>query len=131
MFLLNLEMLLIGPKKTRELCLLGELVDGKEAERIGLVNKAVPEDKLEEEVMKYARLICLQPIDGLVMGKAFNQLALEIYGMSAALTQGYIGHSYFTNISFESDEYNFFKERRDRGAKAGFHERDARYSKIK
>ncbi|MBF8265798.1 MAG: Enoyl-CoA hydratase/isomerase family protein, partial [Dehalococcoidia bacterium] len=30
----------------------------------------------------------------------------------------------------EEDEYNFFKERRDKSAKTGFHGRDDRYSGL-
>ena len=44
----------IGLKKAKELLLTGDWVTGKEAERLGLVNKAVPADKLEEETMKMA-----------------------------------------------------------------------------
>lgn len=45
---------LIGPGKARELLFTSEYIDGKEAERIGLVNKAVPLDKLMEETRELA-----------------------------------------------------------------------------
>ncbi|MDH3343839.1 MAG: enoyl-CoA hydratase/isomerase family protein [Desulfobacteraceae bacterium] len=37
---------LIGPGKSKELLFTAEYIDGKEAERIGLVNKAVPHNRL-------------------------------------------------------------------------------------
>jgi enoyl-CoA hydratase/carnithine racemase len=39
---------IVGVKKGKELLLTGGWITGKEAERIGLVNKAVPADTLEE-----------------------------------------------------------------------------------
>ncbi len=41
---------LIGKRKAKELLLTGDLISGKEAEKIGLVNYAVPADKLEQTV---------------------------------------------------------------------------------
>ena len=48
---------LIGPAKAREFLFTGEYIHGKEAARIGLVNKAVPLDKLMETAMEMAEKI--------------------------------------------------------------------------
>jgi len=44
---------LIGLKKAFEIILTGDSIDAKEAERIGLINLAVPEERLAEEVEKF------------------------------------------------------------------------------
>jgi len=48
---------LIGPAKARELLFTCEYITGKEAERIGLVNKAVPLERLTDEVQAMAQKI--------------------------------------------------------------------------
>ncbi len=121
----------VGLKKAREILLLGLKFDGTEAERIGLINRVVPADKLKEEVQKVAKSVCLMPRDGIVMGKAFLQLFYDRMGLNEGNIAGYIGHTLFTNLRWEEDEYNYFKERRKHGPKAGFHGRDARYEDIK
>jgi enoyl-CoA hydratase len=123
-------MLAVGIKRARELLLTGRMLSGQEAAEIGLVAKAVPADKLEEEVESYAKAMTLLPRDGIAIGKAFTHLVYDSLGLTNSFISGYIGHSMFTNLRWEDDEYNFFKERRNKGAKAGFHGRDARYAGL-
>jgi enoyl-CoA hydratase/carnithine racemase len=46
---------LIGQKKAYEFILTGDSIDAKEAERIGLINLAVPEGQLTQEVEKFIK----------------------------------------------------------------------------
>ena len=48
---------LVGPGKARELLFTAEYINGEEAERIGLVNKAVPLDELMDETFAMAKKI--------------------------------------------------------------------------
>jgi enoyl-CoA hydratase len=45
----------LGRKKTNELLLLGEQIDAREAERIGLVNRVVPAEEFDAAVADWAR----------------------------------------------------------------------------
>ena len=123
-------MLSVGVKRGRELLLSGRKVSGTEAAAMGMVSKSVPPDKLEEEVENYAKAVCLLPRDGLAIGKAFTELVYDTMGITHGFVSGYIGHTAFTNLRWEEDEYNFFKERRDKGVKTGFHGRDDRFTGL-
>ncbi|MFC1923998.1 enoyl-CoA hydratase/isomerase family protein [Chloroflexota bacterium] len=120
----------IGLKRTLDMMLTGRKLSGTEAEKIGLVNKAVPADKLDEETDKLAQAITLLPRDGIAIGKATRHLIYDRLGLVSGFSAGYVSHTLFTNLRWEPDEYNFFKERRDKGAKAGFHGRDERFTGL-
>ena len=49
--------LLVGMRKAKEIVLMGKRLSGKEAEQIGLVNLAVPADKLESTVDEMASVL--------------------------------------------------------------------------
>jgi len=60
---------LIGPGKARELLFTGEYIDGREAEHIGPVNRAVPLEKLDAEVRAMAETIAANAAISLKMIK--------------------------------------------------------------
>jgi enoyl-CoA hydratase len=121
---LNTQIMTYGPKKARELLLLGDNFDGRDAERLGLVNQSVPQEQLETTVEDWARRVAQHPRDALVTGKAMFQMALDSLGGSQQFYRGYVGHTLGTNLRLEEDEYNFLRERRDKGTTAAFKERN-------
>ncbi len=121
----NLLMMTIGIKRAVDMLLTGRIVKGDEAERIGLVTKSVPPEELDAEVEKMVESMCLLPRDGIAIGKATRRLIFEGWGLTNSLQD--ITHTMFTNLRWEPDEYNFFKERRDKGVKEGFKGRDERF----
>jgi enoyl-CoA hydratase/carnithine racemase len=68
----------LGKKKTLEMLLSGDMINAKEAERLGLVNKVVPAEKLEEETLSFAKkLIAKSPV-ALQMGKNFYYQMIDM-----------------------------------------------------
>jgi len=68
----------LGKKKTLEMLLSGDMIDAKEAERLGLVNKVVPLEKLEEETLTFAqKLIAKSPV-AIEMGKNFYYQMIDM-----------------------------------------------------
>lgn len=54
---------LVGLHKALELCLLADIIDAHEAERIGLVNRVVPTEELDDAVATWTdKLLALPPI---------------------------------------------------------------------
>ena len=66
----------VGCKKALELCLTGDLISATAAENIGMVNKVVTADKLEEEVQKMANKLNASSPAVVGLGKrSFYQIA--------------------------------------------------------
>jgi enoyl-CoA hydratase len=115
---------LIGQKKARELLLTGDLVDAREAERIGLVNRVVAADRLAAEVDRLADRLARVPPDVMAPTKLMLNRAMEAAGFDAAVQIGLDLQS-FVNMSATSRAFDEIV-RRD-GLKAALAWRDERY----
>ncbi len=60
----------VGELNARELTYTAKMIDGKEAEQMGLVNQSVPADKLEKTVMELAKSISANSRDAVAAHKS-------------------------------------------------------------
>ncbi len=73
---------LVGPQWAKRMLLTGDFIDGKTAERIGMVLTAVPPDALEAEVHALASRIAMVPSDLLAANKSICNKAVDLMGRS-------------------------------------------------
>jgi enoyl-CoA hydratase len=64
---------LVGPHRAKEMLFTGHLINGEEAERIGLVNHCVPKDELMDAAMRYAREVA----DGATLAIRYTKIAIN------------------------------------------------------
>ena len=69
---------LVGPGKARELLFTCDYIDGREAERIGLVNRVVPAEALMEEAMAMAKKIAANALFSINLIKKGLNMAAEV-----------------------------------------------------
>jgi enoyl-CoA hydratase len=88
----------LGPEKAKRMLFTGDKIDGREAEKMGLVLKAVPADKLDEEVDALAHRMASVPQNQLMMQKlvinqALSNMGLHTTQMIATIFDGITRHS--------------------------------------
>ena len=75
----------IPVRKAKEMIYTGEFIPAEEAYQLGLVNKVVPPEKLEETVKELTDKICSKPPGGIKMAKNVIDNSLKIADIDAAL----------------------------------------------
>lgn len=68
---------LIGPQRTKELMFFGDALPAHDAERLGLVNRVVPADALEETARTWANRLAAGPTRALAMTKQLVNASLD------------------------------------------------------
>ncbi|MBI4308453.1 MAG: enoyl-CoA hydratase/isomerase family protein [Chloroflexi bacterium] len=89
----------IGYHRTAELVLVGDLLTGTEAERLGIVNHAAPAARLDEAVMGMARRLAT----GATRAKGLAKMALNL-GMHKEFEEGSAYHGYAVMLVRETED---------------------------
>jgi enoyl-CoA hydratase len=71
----------LGAEKAKRMLFTGDKITGREAEAMGLVLKAVPDDRLDAEVEAMAGRMASVPVNQLAMQKMVINQAIEASGM--------------------------------------------------
>jgi enoyl-CoA hydratase len=78
----------VSPRKGKEMVILGQVVTGKVAEGLGLINAAFPKGQLEIEVRKVCERIATLPAVTVEMAKFGFNRALDAQGFKTAVNYG-------------------------------------------
>jgi enoyl-CoA hydratase len=78
----------IGAAATKEMFFTGDTVDGVEAHRLGLVNKVVPLEELDDRTLALCRRIALMPLDALTLHKSVINRWTELQGIRLGALEG-------------------------------------------
>jgi enoyl-CoA hydratase len=106
---------IVGARWAKILYFTGDTIDGKRAESIGMVNFAVPADRLEKAVTLIAERIAKVPLDLLALHKTQVNRAFEVMGIRTAVASGpdfdALGHA------SKGAQESFFVPAREKGVK--------------
>ena len=111
----------VGMLKATELLFSGDTIDGVEAERIGMINRAYPEEALDAETTAYCRRIANVPMDGLTVHKHSVNRWAELMGVRLSAIEGAEFNAIFAETATIAE---FGKISRSKGLKAALEWRD-------
>lgn len=117
----------LGQKKTNELLFTGDRIEASEAERLGLVNRVVPPDRLAAAARELALRIAPTPLAVLRLTKQTLNRAYEAMGLRAAV-EANVDVSAIINGANTPEQQEFDAIATRDGLRAALAWRDARYA---
>jgi enoyl-CoA hydratase len=112
----------LGLEHAKRLMLTGEALSGRDAERLGLASKAVPAERLADEVDAMARKLASIPLNQLVMSKLLVNQAYENMGVRTSQLIGTV----FDGIARHTPEGIAWRDlAMEKGFRQAVRERDA------
>lgn len=96
-----------GPRKTKELMLLGDCIDAEEAYRLGMVSKIYPADQLTNDTLKLARRIATVPTMAALMVKESVNQSVDNMGfynaLQASFTLHQLNHAHWAELHSDGE----------------------------
>jgi len=120
---------ILGQKKTNELLFTGDVIDAAAAERAGMINRVVADDKVEDEVEALVRKIAPTPLPVLRLTKVALVRAYEAMGLREAVNMN-LDLSSMLNAADMPEQREFMDIVRAQGLKAALAWRDNRYGEV-
>ena len=117
--LLPVTLLKLGINRGYEALITGRTITAQEMKEWGAVASIVPQEKLTDEALRYARAIAAHSTDNLMLGRHSMQLFWDLMGVSTYMTYFKVAHPLFTNVVWREDEPNWFKMRNQYGPREG------------
>ena len=103
---------IIGMHRAKELALLADIIDAREAERIGLVNRVLPDIEVDEFVADWAARLAAGPPIALAMTKRMLDNSLQVTLEEALDDEGVAQSLNFTTAD-TAEAMNAFVEKRE------------------
>ncbi|MBW2091368.1 MAG: enoyl-CoA hydratase/isomerase family protein [Deltaproteobacteria bacterium] len=119
--------MVIGMRKSKELMYTGDSISGTEAERIGMINRAVPADQLEDEVTRLAERIANQSADSLAVHKEALNRWWQAMGMEASVMSA---AEYDLIYQLTDSAIELRRKIAELGLREAFRWRDGRYGDL-
>jgi enoyl-CoA hydratase len=111
----------LGLTKVKQLALTGDSISGREAADMGLINKAVPIEKLNDEVQYWAMRMAQCPTTQLAAMKLIVNQAYDNMGLQSTQTLGVILDGYMRNTP---EGLDFVKKAKQYGVQKAVADRD-------
>lgn len=123
-------MLKLGIAVSNEMQYMGRYFRAEELQARGVLNRVVPLERLEETTEAAAEMVCGIPADGLAIGKLANRIAWSTLGADASSLVNAMSHALQVQQKLGDDEWNLFRDRKDKGAKGAWQNRDGRWAEL-
>ncbi|WP_054301105.1 enoyl-CoA hydratase/isomerase family protein [Gemmobacter sp. LW-1] len=120
---------ILGQKKTMELLLTGDTISAAEAERLGMINRVVEPEALDQAVAQLAQKIALTPLITLRLTKIALTRAYEAMGLRNAVNTN-LDLAATLNAAQAPEKTEFVTLVREQGLRKALDFRDSRYGAL-
>jgi enoyl-CoA hydratase len=118
----------VGLKRANEIVMTGRRFTADEAREMGLVNRVVAPDALDDAVADLARALASLPRDGIAVNRAARELATSYAGYQSAFAFHAALHPLAEHLHREADELDFMALVEQEGMRPALEERARRFA---